>query len=181
MTLLSAQTTRNIADAFHRAVGSALVRNTGDACSIVPATGPDLGINPARKLMMITLSSFSFRLLAGFQISQDQSTHDYYTSGTHSTLEEVFAEAANMCCGAFGRELASRFKHLAMSVPYGLESPCLAFLSALEPRFQASCDITINAAAQIRATICMYCSRSVEFTPPAVMEVNHAGGALELF
>jgi hypothetical protein len=179
--MLSPQTTKNIGDAFHRAAATSLVRNTGDTCHIVPATGPDLGINPARKLLMITISSFSFRLLTSFQISQDQPTRDYYTAGAHSTLDEVFAESANMCCGAFGRELSSHFKHLAMSVPYGLESPCLEFLSALEPRFQASFDITVNATAQIRATLCMYCNRPVEFTPPAVIVVNHVGGELELF
>jgi hypothetical protein len=129
-----------------------------------------LGDKVPTKLLMITISSYSFRLLTSFQISQDQATRDYYTGGGHSTLDEVFAEAANMCCGAFGRELSSQFKHLAMSVPYGLESPCLEFLRALEPRFQASYDITINAAAQIRTTLCMYCNRPVEFSPAAVVK-----------
>jgi hypothetical protein len=179
--MLSQQTTKNITDAFQRAASTTLVRNTSDTCSIVPAPGPALGAGAAMKLLMITISSFSFRLLTSFQISQDHPTHDYYTAAAHSTLDEVFAEAANMCCGAFGRELSSQFKHLAMSVPYGLESQCLEFLSVLEPRFQASYDITINAAAQIRATICMYCNRPIDFTPAAVMEVKHAGGELELF
>lgn len=179
--MLSQQTTKNITDAFHRAASATLVRNPGDSCSVVPAAGPALGGDAARKLLMITISSFSFRLLASFQISQDPPTRDYYTAGAHSSLDEVFAEATNMCCGAFGRELSSQFKHLAMSVPYGLESQCLEFLSALEPRFQASFDITINAAAQIRATLCMYCNRPLEFAPAAVMEVNHVGGELEMF
>jgi hypothetical protein len=179
--MLSPQTTQNITDAFRRAAAATLVRRPSDTCSIAPASGPALGADAARKLLMITISSFSFRLLVSFQISQDQPTHDYYTAEVHGTLDEVFAEAANMCCGAFGRELSSRFKHLAMSVPYGLESHCLEFLSALEPRFQASCDITINAAAQIRATLCLYCNRPLEFIPAAVIEANHVGGELEMF
>jgi hypothetical protein len=179
--MLSQQTITNLTDAFQRAAVATLVRNTSDSCNIVPAGGPALGSDRATKLLMITISSFSFRLLTSFQISQDQSTRDYYTAGTHSALDEVFAEIANMCCGALGRELSAHFKHLAMSVPYGLESQCLEFLSVLEPRFQASYDITINAAAQIRATICMYCNRPVDFIPAVVMEVKHTGGELELF
>jgi hypothetical protein len=179
--MLSQQTTKNLTDAFHRVAGATLVRNAGDTCNIVPAAGPALGTDRATKLLMITISSFSFRLLTGFQISQDQPTRDYYTAGAQGTLDEVFAEVANMCCGALGRELSSQFKHLAMSVPYGLESQCLEFLSVLEPRFQASYDITIGAAAQIRATMSMYCNRPVDFIPVAVTEVKHVGGELELF
>ena len=179
--MLSAQTTKNISDAFHRSVQATLVRNAGDACLIVPATAADTGARAAAKLLMITISSFSFRLVTVFRVPQEQQTNDYYTAGAKNTLDEVFAEVANMCCGAFGRELSSQFKHLAMSVPYGLDAHCVDFLGNLQPSFQASYDITINAAERIWAAIFMCCKQPVEFAPAAAVETSHAGGELELF
>lgn len=184
--MLSEQTSRNIADAFRRAARATLVRNAGDACSIVSATGSDPDTQLGSKLLLITLSSFVFRLVAVFQVSQAQPTRDYYTSGDQSSLEEMFAEVANMCCGALGRELAAQFKHLAMSVPYELESQCTAFLDELEPRFRESYDITLNEAARVRITLCLSCNRPVEFAATATAtataaESSHAGGELEIF
>jgi hypothetical protein len=179
--MLNAQTTKNIADAFHRSVQATLVRNPGDACLIVPSAAPHSGTKAPAKLLMITISSFSFRLVTVFRIPQEPQTNDYYTGGAKNTLDEVFAEVANMCCGAFGRELAGQFKHLAMSVPYGLDAHCVDFLNNLQPSFQASYDISINAAARIWAAIFMCCTRPVEFTPAAAIETAHVGGELELF
>ena len=179
--MLSAQTTKNLSDAFQRSVQATLVRNAGDACRVTPSTGPAPAKNAAAKLLLITISSFSFRLVIAFRIPQEQPTRDYYTSGAKTSLDEVFAEVANMCCGAFGRELASQFKHLAMSVPYGLDAHCLDFLASLEPCFQTSFEVTINEAARIWATICVCCKHPVEFSPAAAVEVSHAGGELELF
>ena len=179
--MLSAQTAKNLSDAFQRSVQTTLVRNSGDTCFIHPCAGPTPEKNPAAKLLMITLSSFSFRLVTVFRIPQEQRTRDYYTSGAKNTLDEVFAEVANMCCGAFGRELSAHFKHLAMSVPYGLEAHCLDFLATLQPCFQASFDVTINDAARIWTTFCMCCRHPVEFTAAAAVETSHAGGELQLF
>jgi hypothetical protein len=179
--MLNERTTKNIADAFRRAASATLVRAAGDVCNIVSATVPDPAVKLGPKLLMITISSFAFRLVIVFQVSQEQPTRDYYADGAQGALDEVFAEVANMCCGALGRELSAQFKHLAMSIPYALESQCTAFLQELAPRFQASYDITVNDTARMRVTLCMCCNRPVEFTPAAAVEVSHAGGELEMF
>ena len=130
--MLSAQTTKNLSDAFQRSVQATLVRNAGDACVVTPSAGPRVREpEAAAKLLLITISAFSFRLVTAFRIPQEQPTRDYYTSGAKNSVDEVFAEVANMCCGAFGRELSSQFKHLAMSVPYGLDAHCVDFLGSL--------------------------------------------------
>jgi hypothetical protein len=179
--MLSGQTIKNLADAFRRAAGATLVRTTGDACNIVSATAVAPGVKLSPKLLMITISSFTFRLVTVFQVAAEQPTRDYYAGETQGSVDETFAEMANMCCGALGRELSAQFKHLAMSIPYDLESQCTEFLDELKPSFRASYDITINEAAHLRVTLCMCCSRPVEFTPAAVVEVSHVGGELEMF
>jgi hypothetical protein len=178
--MLSEKATKNIADAFRRAAGATLVRDAADVCSIEAAGAaavPGLG----DELLMITISSFAFRLVTVFEVSAKQPTSDYYTAGRQTTLNEAFAEVANMCCGALGRELSAQFKHLAMSIPYALESQCTAFLQELAPRFQASYDITINTAARLRATLCVCCNRPIEFAAVSEASTEAAGGELELF
>jgi hypothetical protein len=176
--MLSEKATKNIADTFRRAAGDTLVRKAGDICNIEPTH--DRAADLSASLLMITISSFSFRLVIVFQVADEQPTRDYYTSGGESTLNEAFAEVANMCCGALGRELSAQFKHLAMSIPYGLEARCTAFLQELTPRFQASYDIVINAEARVRATLCVCCKRPIEFAA-VTAEVSHCDGELEIF
>jgi hypothetical protein len=185
--MLSEKATKNIADAFHRAAAATLVRNPGDTCNIVTARdrgsvacGVGVGGVGGAKLLMITISSFTFRLLTVFEVCEDEPTRHYYLGGAQAVLDEAFAEVANMCCGALNRELSAQFRHMAMSIPHLLDARCTAFLQELKPRFRESYDITINAAVRLRVTLCLCCNRSIEFAGPAI-EVSHAGGELELF
>jgi len=178
----SDQANRNLAEALRRVALTTLVRNASDDCTIVEASRSAQEELLGSRLLVITISSFTFRLLTIFQVSEAQPTREYYTSGlTARSLDEAFAEIANMCCGALGRELSAQFKHLAMSIPYGLESQCARFLDELQPRFRASYDVTINNAARVRITLCLCCNRPVEFAAARLAEEDHARGELELF
>jgi hypothetical protein len=134
-------------------------------------SGPDL--------LLITISSFVFRLITIFEVCNDAATRNYYAGDTGASLDEPFAEVANLCCGALNRELACRFRHLAMSIPYRLDASCLAFLDVLNPRFRASYDIEINNSARVRVTLCMCCDTPVEYSP--TVQAAHEAGALEMF
>jgi hypothetical protein len=132
-------------------------------------------------LLLITISSFVFRLVTIFQFSSGEATRQYYAgSGAAVPPEETFTEVVNLCCGALSRELSAQFKHLAMSIPYRLEASSLKFLGELKAGLTTTLDITINDSARMRATLCMSASRPIELAAPAA-EVNHAGGALEMF
>ena len=179
--MLSDQTGRNLADAFRRAVAATLIRSAGDVCDIqAVAKATDLELKTESPLLLITISSFVFRLVSIFQISGSEATRHYYTAGDSAGAEETYTEVVNLCCGALSRELSAQFKHLAMSIPYRLESSCLNFLGELKAGLTTTYDITINDAARMRATLCMSSSRPIELAAPAP-EVSHTGGALEMF
>lgn len=179
--MLSDQTGRNLADAFRRAAAATLIRSAGDVCDVKAAKGTESDLRTESPLLLITISSFVFRLVTIFQISGNEATRQYYTgSGAADTPEETFTEVVNLCCGALSRELAAQFKHLAMSIPYRLEASSLKFLGDLKAGLTSTYDITINDAAQLRATLCMSASRPIELSAPA-SEVSHTGGALEMF
>jgi hypothetical protein len=178
--VLSERTARNLADAFLRAAHSTLVRNASDQCTIVPSSSAWTESKAGAGILLMTISSFTFRLITLFQIAEGQTTRDYYTAGsTAKSLDETFSEFANMCCGALGRELFTQFRHIGMSIPYLLEWQCARHLKELNPRLLASYDITIQEAARVKATLAVCCERPIEFDPP-VVETRQSGGELEL-
>lgn len=179
--VLSERTTRALSDAFRKVADTTLVRNAGDQCEIASATeAGDAVLRHSPTILMITLSSFLFRLVTVFQMAEDQETRGYFLGGSEAArLEDNFAEQANMLCGALSRELTAQFRHLAMSIPYRLEAQATHFLQDLQPQLQVGFDVTINQLARLRIILCLICSRPIEFTcDPAV---SHSGGALELF
>jgi hypothetical protein len=178
--VLSERTVRNLSEAFFRAVSATLVRQAGDQCTIAPANAAWTESQAGGGILLMTISSFTFRLITVFQVADGQPTRDYYVAAASAkTLDETFSEFANMCCGALGRELYSQFRHIGMSIPYVLEWQCARHLQELKPRMLASYDITIQAAVRVRATIAMCCEHPLEFDPP-VIEATQAGGELEL-
>ena len=180
--MLSDQTARNLADAFRRAASATLIRSAGDVCDVKPAIkGAESELQTESPLLLITISSFVFRLVTIFQFSGNEATRQYYAgSGAAVMPEETFTEVVNLCCGALSRELSAQFKHLAMSIPYRLEASSLKFLGELKAGLTTTLDITINDSARMRATLCMSAIRPIELAAPAT-EVSHAGGALEMF
>jgi len=179
--VLTEQAKRNVEQAFHRALQTNLIRTSDDVCSITPLVGAGLREHAAESILVITISSFAFRLLALFHLARNPATRAYYVgSATGQSLNEAFCEVANMCCGALNRELSQQFPHLAMSIPYTLSSQCLAFMGELNPQYLTTCAIRINEAVQLEASLCVCCSTQVDFAAGPVV-VEHNGGELEMF
>jgi hypothetical protein len=180
---MSIQTKQNIEHAFHRAARAGLLRAPGDVCNIEPLERGKLGEQPAGNLLVITISSFVFRLLTIFRIAENPVNRAYYVRGSADrTLDEAFSEVANMCCGALNRELSGSFAHLAMSIPYALSGQCIAFLGELKPQYSPSYAITINDSVRLQVTLCMCCSAPVDVAAStAAVAVAENGGELELF
>jgi len=182
--VISTHSLHNVELAFHKAIKANLVRETGDGCEIAAVEGAPVGKDSAHKVLLITISSFVFRLIVIFRIIDNPATRAYYLRADRTqTLDEVFAEVANLCSGALNRELSVNFPHLAMSTPNTLSDECLAFLGELRPQHIARFGITINESVQLQATLCMCCSRPVEVAEAtaATDEAVCGNGELELF
>ena len=181
--MITEQSQQNLESAFHQAVRTNLVREPSDVCDIAPAAMGTLGEHSAEKLLLITLSTFVFRLMIIFRIAETPATLAYYTRvGTAQTLEDVFAEVANMCGGTLNRALSTSFPHVAMSTPRSVSGRCMEFLSEMKPKYVASYRITINAAIQLQATLCLCCSVPVKvLDSTASAEADQPVGELEMF
>ena len=179
--MISEQSKQNLESAFYRAARESLVRDSGDACEIGPIRSGQPSQQCGDKVLVITISSFAFRLTTIFHIADCEASRAYYCNGAVDRgLDEAFAEVVNLFCGSLSRTLAPSFPHLAMSIPYTLNSKCMEFLAELRPRYLSSYLITINDSVRIRATLCMHCSAEVEIALPAATAQDNSG-ALELF
>jgi len=179
--VLTEQSKSSLAQTFRRVAQETLVRARDD---IVDIASRDLAVDDGRAgehLLVITLTSFVFRLLVIFQIADSAPNRAYYVKeGADRPLGESFAEVANMCVGALNRELSHDFPHLAMSTPYQLDGECLAHLGELHPQYSASYAISINGTAKLAVTLCICCYAPMVIAVHA-QRAEQALGELELF
>lgn len=181
--MISPQSMHNVEVAFQDAVRMNLVRESGDVCKIVSVAAGDEDAGAGQKLLLITISSFVFRLIVMFRLVDNPITRAYFLRvDAVQTLDEVFAELANMCGGTLNRALSAQFPHLALSTPSTVNGQCAAFLDDLRPQHVARFRITINDSVRLQAALCMCCSRPVEVADAtSVMGSNETIGELELF
>jgi len=170
---------------FGDAVRANLPMSPSDRVELGTSRPPANRDAPVPEVMVITSSSFLFRLLTVFDVDGNPQSAGYFSRGRNDVpLVESFAEVANLCCGAINRELSRYFPHLGMSTPYVLSGRCLDFLGDLKPQHVARYEVAINDSVRVGATLCLCGSATLDFTPSAVSAADSADadtGELELF
>lgn len=180
MSLMSEQSKQEMVNAFLRAAKSGLLRSADDALDLQPIAQSAVAAAPGDKVLVITTSSFAFRLLTLFQVPATAENREYYGGAPDTEMEATFAEIANLCCGALNRELSNDFPHLGMSIPYALGARCLANLDELKPEHVCRYGITINGSVRLEATLCICCSAPVQIAA-RTHAMAASTGELELF
>lgn len=168
---------------FTRAARTTLVLAPADAIEISPLPGQAYREMPEKHVLVLTISSYLFRLLTIIHYDADPATDAYFNrSATGRTLGDAFGEVGNLCCGAMKREFGNHFMHLGMSTPYMLDSRCMAFLNELKPSLVSQYAIRINHRIELHATLCLCAYGAIDFAVGAEVEVeSETTGALEIF
>jgi hypothetical protein len=179
--VISQQAKQGIDYIFAKSAKKSLVLDPGDVCDI-EMLHESMGHKFMEKdIVILTISSFLFRVLTIFHIGEDEATKNYFLKKSpNKSLTEVFSEVGNLCSGAMNHELLQHFPHLGMSTPYTLSSRCLSFLSELNPGHLSRHAITINGSARLQATVCMCGYAPIDFTVDTITTVD-TSGELELF
>ena len=89
-----------------------------------------------KEFIMLTISSYEFRICILLHFSKDKQTTEYVANAIKMPADKLEAalyydylgEIGNTFVGAFKRELAKYFPHLGMSTPNRLVSSSLKFL-----------------------------------------------------
>lgn len=178
--MISERARHGIDRIFCGAVCSHLALQADDVVRVERLTGAPSNEQPVQ-IVVLTVTSYLFRLLTLFHVGGDPETVAYFTrNDAQKPFAEVFSEVGNLCCGAINRELGRHFPHTGMSTPYVLASRCLSFLDDLRPSYVAHHRLSINRDIVLHATQCLCAYAPLDFSHDEAA-VSEASGVLEFF
>lgn len=179
--MISESARQSVNEIFTRAVTANLPVNAGDQIRVERLADQHAGDLPGGNIVVLTISSYLFRLLTIFHVDPDGSVGNYFKRGDAvGSFAETFGEIGNLCCGAMNRELGNHFSHLGMSTPHMLRARCADHLKVLRPGYTARHRIDINGEISLHATLCLCAYAPIDFRampPDPTME----SGSIELF
>ena len=179
--MISEKAIKSVNSIFAKAAMANLAINGSDNIEVSQLSDAKLEHLPGKGIVVLTISSYLFRLLILFHINPDESTKRYFTkSDCDQEFFEVFGEHGNLCVGEMNRDLGNHFLHLGMSTPYALESKCAPFISELNPSYLSHHRIGINGDIALHATLCLCAYAPLDFHYQ-VSETIEETGELELF
>ena len=163
--------------------------------SLVPADSSaeivvidDVADIEARKMVVLTISSYLFRLMVMFHFTPDAPTREHFARLGRTTVAEMgeqgfidaIAECGNLCCGIFNRELGRFFPHLGMSTPNVIDRQCAAYLQRLNCAHIRHLAIDMPESPRLYVSLCVSTYDTLDFAVSAQEEADTTG-ELELF
>jgi hypothetical protein len=142
-----------------------------------------------KKIVILTVSSYLFRLIAILYFSPDAATRAYFNrsagEGAPALTDEEFldrvAECGNVCCGALNRELGAFFPHVGMSTPNIVDKDCMRYVDLLGCALVKHYEIALEGGPTMFATLCVADYGLVDFHVDAAANATLDTGELELF
>lgn len=167
---------------FARAAAASLAMDAADPVEVERLPGDGSAALPGRQIVVLTISSFRFRLLTVFHVDADGEAARYFVpADSGRDFAEAFGEVGNLCCGAMNRELGKHFVHTGMSTPYLLERACAGYLTELKPSHLAQYRLRIGGRLTLHATLCLCTYGRFDIHADHAAAAAQEAGALELF
>lgn len=184
--MISNQARNGFDHLLKQAIKSNMVASPDDVCEI--GVIPDQSDIKQTKIVILTISSYLFRLMVLVYFTPDSRTKEHFAriSGIEASdmseqaFNDVIAECGNMCCGVLNRDLCQYFPHLGMSTPNFIEKNCSLYLHDLNPGHLQHFKVDINGDLLFHVSLCVSDYSDLDF----VVDVNEVAtntGELELF
>jgi hypothetical protein len=146
----------------------------------------------ASKVVMLTSSSFVFRLIVLIYFDSDSKTKAHFarrskndvSSFSETEFTDAICESGNMCSGSMNRELGRFFPHIGLSTPNLLDKGCADQLHVLGDGHVQDFSIEINQVPLFHARLFVSDDTDLDFTFDAKPSNETAAvdsGELELF
>ena len=141
------------------------------------------------KIVILTVSSYLFRLMAILHFKPDAATRAWFArdveEGAPALPDDEFydrvAECGNVCCGALNRELGAFFPHVGMSTPNIIDKDCMRYADLLACSLTKHYEIVLEGGPTLFATLCVADYGLVDFHVDPSSEAAVDTGELELF
>lgn len=170
---------------FKQGLQSSLAPGADDRCDITEVPNTDEASSV--QVVMLTISSFLFRLIVLIHFSSNEATREHFARINGKQLDQMddqgfqdaIRESGNICCGALNRDLLPHFPHMGLSTPNILHRNSADHLEALKYGFIKHVRVVVNDAVTFYATLCVCESGALDFE----VDVNaqEVTGELELF
>jgi hypothetical protein len=169
-----------------RALKASLVASDDDVCDVKVID--NLSEIDASTIVVLTISSYLFRLMVMLHFTPDDSTRQHVARINKISTEEMseqsfhdaLAECGNICCGILNRDLGAIFPHIGMSTPNIIDTECAAYLNMLNCGHIQHFEINIADRPLFHVSLCVSDYADLDF----VVDVNEEAtdtGELELF
>lgn len=141
-----------------------------------------------KKMVVLTVSSYLFRLMVMFYFSPDDATRAHFSRLNNVPEDEMseqafmdaVAECGNLCCGVLNRDLGSFFPHIGMSTPNVIDKNCAAYLQTLNCEYIRHLAVDIDGSPRFHVSMCISAYADIDFAVDAE-ELGSDTGELELF
>lgn len=144
-----------------------------------------------KKMVVLTISSYLFRLMVMFHFTPDAATKGHFArlagdgaaemgAEGEQAFMDALAECGNLCCGIFNRELGRFFPHLGMSTPNVIDTQCLHYLHKLRHAHVRHFAIDIDPSPRLHVSLCVSAYDRLDFAVSAEEQADTTG-ELELF
>jgi len=148
----------------------------------------DDAVIPEKKMVVLTVSSYLFRLMAMFYFTPDAATRTHFArlnnidaaEMSEQTFMDAIAESGNLCCGILNRDLGNFFPHIGMSTPNVIDSNCAAYLQTLNCQHVRHFAVDMDDAPRFHVTLSVSAYADIDFAVSAD-ELGSDTGELELF
>jgi hypothetical protein len=171
-----------------KAIKSSLVMPTADACEVNVLT--DLTEIEETKMVILTVSSYLFRLMVFIYFTPDDSTKEYFArinktqalDMSEQSFYDAIAECGNICCGILNRDLSQFFPHIGMSTPNIIDKNCSSYLNVLGCGHIQHFKVNVNDinGASFHVSLCINDFADLHFILDKNEEETNTG-ELELF
>jgi hypothetical protein len=179
----------NAQKAFQQMLGRAVQASPlvapGGSCVVLPE--PDLSRLSAEQMVVLTVSSYAFRLTLLIHFSPDAKTYAHFAAANRLALEQMgeqafidaISECGNMCCGNLNRDLARIFPHVGMSTPNIIDRRCMVYLDKLGQGLQQHFVLQQADGPGFGISLCVNAFGPLDFA--ADFAATEETGELELF
>lgn len=149
---------------------------------------PDLAEVMESKFVILTISSYLFRLMVLIYFSPDETTKEHFARINNVPVAEMsqqaffdaISERGNMCCGILNRELGHHFAHMGLSTPNILDKECASKLNILGCGHIQHVRVDINNSVHFHASVCVCEFADLDFVVDEAAE-EESTGELEMF
>jgi len=145
----------------------------------------------AKRFVMLTISSYDFRLIVLLHFSADPAAMKYVSDSlkvasgilTVSQYQDYISEMGNILCGAIKRGLFQFFPHLGLSSPNQLQFESLKYIESYQIDHAIHVKAMAEDGTEFYSSLYVSSFAELDFDPVAILKVDEKVemGALEMF